>query len=149
MAPKAKKLLDLGPTFLKQYRVSAGYSQDSAARLLDISPPQLSLIESSKSPYTQRLLERAAILYRCTPADLLGRDPVSPPTLDLSALFQVVVIFERSCIRNNRVTRATPEQKADAVVLLYRLLASGDKITQNEIELDNRLKLVWEEDGDG
>ena len=149
MAPKTKTLDALGQTYLREYRIVAGYSLIAAARLLDLSPSQLSNIETFKSPYNQRLIEKASVLYRCAPADLLGRHPLQPPDLDMSALFQVIVLFEQSCIRNDRVTRATPFQKAEAIVILYRLLASGDKTMQDEAEIDNRLRAILEEAENG
>ena len=44
-----------------------------------MSPAQLSRIENAKSPYTQDILELAAIVYKTDVASLLFRDPKQPP----------------------------------------------------------------------
>lgn len=48
---------------------------EAAAPLFDISPAQLSRIENAKSPYTQDMLELAAIVYKTDVLSLLFRDP--------------------------------------------------------------------------
>lgn len=149
MAPISKPLETLGKTFLKEYRRAAGLSQERAAAELKITRPLLSQIENAKSPYSQRHLEQAAKLYGCTPAEILDRPPNYVPDIDLDLLYKTIVVFEESCIRNGRVTKATPEQKAEAIVTLYRLVASGDKVIPNDDEVDDHLKQVWEDTDDG
>lgn len=41
----------------------------------EVSPGQLSRIESGKQPYTQDFLEAAASVLSCEPSDLIVRDP--------------------------------------------------------------------------
>jgi len=48
---------------------------EAAAPLFDMSPAQLSRIENAKSPYTQDMLELAAIIYKTDVLSLLFRDP--------------------------------------------------------------------------
>jgi transcriptional regulator with XRE-family HTH domain len=78
MAPVKKQLRPLGPTFLKEWREKAKLDQEAAAAQLEISRTLLSKIENAKSPYSQRILEAAAEIYRCTPAELIAADPKEP-----------------------------------------------------------------------
>lgn len=74
--PKVKKPKPiLGPTFLRAWRNYRGMTQDQVAEAVDISRALLSKIENGKSPYSQAQLEALAQIYRCTPGDLLDRDP--------------------------------------------------------------------------
>lgn len=65
-------------TFLAPWRDLAGFSQEQAAERLGISAGHLSNVENGRRPYTQELLEGAAALYGCEPADLLTIDPSGP-----------------------------------------------------------------------
>lgn len=78
MAPVKKQLGPLGHHFLKEWREFNQLDQDSAATRLDISRTLLSKIEGQKSPYSQRILEAAAEVYECTPAQLLCHNPLDP-----------------------------------------------------------------------
>lgn len=60
---------------MKEWRIHAGLDQEPAAERIGISRSQLSKIENMKSPYTQGLLEAAAMAYNCTVADLIMRNP--------------------------------------------------------------------------
>jgi len=73
--PSKKKTDELQPTKLRQWREFRDLSLESAADVFGITHGQLSKIERGKSPYNQRLLEKAADLYRCTVIDLLARAP--------------------------------------------------------------------------
>lgn len=66
------------PTFLRQWRLFRGLTQEKAASRLDMDRTNLSKIERGLVPYDQALLERAAEAYQCEPADLIMRDPKSP-----------------------------------------------------------------------
>ena len=66
-------------TFLREWRrVKPGRTLDMVAAELHMSQPQLGRIERGDSPYNQDLLEALAVLYGCTVADLLMRDPTDP-----------------------------------------------------------------------
>ncbi len=66
-------------TFLREWRrVKPGRTLDMVAAELHMSQPQLGRIERGDSPYNQDLLEALALLYGCTVADLLMRDPTDP-----------------------------------------------------------------------
>lgn len=63
------------PSYLRQWRQHAGRSLESVAEKMGITHGQLSRIERGKSPYSQNILEIAAIEYKCTVQDLLTRKP--------------------------------------------------------------------------
>jgi transcriptional regulator with XRE-family HTH domain len=65
-------------TFLKEWRIKRGHSQEEAADLIGIDRSMLSKIESGKMAYSQQFLEAAAEAYMCEPADLLIRNPTDP-----------------------------------------------------------------------
>lgn len=68
-------------TFLKQWREHRDMTLEQASAEFDMSPAQLSRIENAKSPYTQDMLELAAIVYRTDVASLLFRDPKNSDAL--------------------------------------------------------------------
>lgn len=68
-------------TFLKQWRDHRDMTLEEAAPLFDMSPAQLSRIENAKSPYTQDVLELAAVIYKTDVLSLLYRDPKSSDAL--------------------------------------------------------------------
>lgn len=61
--------------FLRKWRRYRGFSLEAAAAEIGISHASLGRIERGKQDYTQPYLERLAWLYKCTPSDLLSRDP--------------------------------------------------------------------------
>ena len=66
-------------TYLREWRrLKPGRTLDVVAGELHMSQPQLGRIERGDSPYNQDLLEALALLYGCTVADLLMRDPTDP-----------------------------------------------------------------------
>lgn len=78
MAPVKKTLGSLGSTFLKEWREHANLDQEAAAARLNVSRTLLSKIEGKKSPYTQRHLEAASVVYNCEPWELLAVNPKDP-----------------------------------------------------------------------
>ncbi len=62
-------------TYLRDYRTAAGLSLESAAAQMGLTHGQLSKIERGLHPYSQKVLETAALEYGCTVLDLLGRAP--------------------------------------------------------------------------
>jgi transcriptional regulator with XRE-family HTH domain len=93
MAPVKKQLGPLGPTFLKEWREHVGLDQETAASRLNVSRTLLSKIEGQKSPYTQRLLEAAAGVYGCSPADLISRPPEQGPRSPETQLRSALLAF--------------------------------------------------------
>jgi len=64
--------------FLREWRKHRGLTQDQLAERIGINRAYLSKIESGKRRYDQPLLEAAAEVLRCEPADLIIRDPSDP-----------------------------------------------------------------------
>lgn len=62
-------------TFIKQWRLHRGLTQEQLAGRLDMSTAQLSRIEAGVQPYTQDVLESAAEALQTDPASLIMRDP--------------------------------------------------------------------------
>ncbi|MBN9001797.1 MAG: helix-turn-helix transcriptional regulator [Rhizobiales bacterium] len=65
----------LTTTHLRAWREFRELTLEEVAPKFKKTHGQLSKIERGKSPYNQRLLEKAAELYGCTVLDLLTRDP--------------------------------------------------------------------------
>lgn len=62
-------------TFLREWREFRGRSLESVAAQMGITHGQLSKIERGIHPYSQHVLETAALEYGCTVSDLLSRAP--------------------------------------------------------------------------
>lgn len=62
-------------TFLRAWREYAGLTLEEAAKQIGIDRTTLGRIEQNKlkQGYTQVILEAAATVYGCEPADLIGR----------------------------------------------------------------------------
>lgn len=69
------------PFHLKAWRTHRGYTQDRLAEMTSLSKPYISQLERGERQYTQELLEVFAEALRCTPADLIIRDPTDPEGL--------------------------------------------------------------------
>lgn len=65
-------------TFLREWRVHRGYTQEQAAEMIGMSRENLSKLERGLVAYNQPFLEAAAEAYSCDPADLLIRNPADP-----------------------------------------------------------------------
>src|SRR5262245_65816335 len=74
------------PTFIKQWRIFRGLSQEALAERTGMSNGNISLIERGRQNYTQETLERIADALQCEPADLLARSPGD--TEDLWQIFR-------------------------------------------------------------
>jgi transcriptional regulator with XRE-family HTH domain len=61
--------------FLKEWRLHAKLSQEAAAERMGFERSYVSKVERGKRRYDEPFLEAAAKVYRCTPADLIGRHP--------------------------------------------------------------------------
>lgn len=64
--------------FLRAWRKHRGYTQDRLADMTSLSKPYISQLERGERQYTQELLELFAEALRCSPADLIVRDPSEP-----------------------------------------------------------------------
>lgn len=66
------------PTFIRQWRKHRHLTQERLASRVDMSPANLSNIETGKQGYTQENLEALADALNCEVVDLLIRDPSEP-----------------------------------------------------------------------
>ncbi|RVQ08887.1 XRE family transcriptional regulator [Sinorhizobium meliloti] len=107
MAPIKKPKQQLKRTFLKEWREYHNLSQEAAASLLNISRTLLSKIENAKSPYTQQLMENAAVAYGCEVADLIMRNP-----LDRGAVWSL----------QEQLNTAPPERRQDILTVVEAML---------------------------
>lgn len=63
--------------FLRKWRLHREMKQQEAADKIGLSRSHLSNIETGRKGYDQGFIEAAARVYRCSPADLIGRDPTA------------------------------------------------------------------------
>lgn len=71
-------------TFLRAWREHCDLSQEELGARVGMSHSEIGRIERGEIPYNQRLLEDAAGVFGCTPAEILVRDPKrSEPIWDL------------------------------------------------------------------
>ena len=75
MAKRFKKSGKRDRTFIAQWRLYRGLSQDELADLIGTTGATVSRIESTQAPYSQDFLEECAKALRCTAADLISRAP--------------------------------------------------------------------------
>lgn len=75
MPRPARKPRKLRRTYFREWRQFRGLTLEQAAERLEIDFTTLSRIERGLVPYSQGLLEAAALAYRCEPWDLLNVDP--------------------------------------------------------------------------
>lgn len=68
-------------TFLRAWREHHGKSLEVVAAKMGKTHGQLSRIERGISPYTQKILEIAAVEYGCTVQDLLSRAPTEADSI--------------------------------------------------------------------
>lgn len=64
--------------FIREWRKFRELTQTQLAERIGITKSYLSKIESGKKRYDQPFLEAAAEVLRCSPADLIVRDPTDP-----------------------------------------------------------------------
>ncbi len=62
--------------FLRAWRKYRGLTQEQLADRIGMSGSNISLLESGKQNYTQRILEELALALGTSPASLLTEDPV-------------------------------------------------------------------------
>lgn len=66
--------------FIKKWRKHRGFTLEALAAVIGSTHATLSRIERGKLPYNEDILEKLAWRLKCTPADLLGRDPADLET---------------------------------------------------------------------
>ncbi|WP_322884221.1 helix-turn-helix transcriptional regulator [Sinorhizobium medicae] len=107
MAPIKKPKQKLQRTFLKEWREYHNLSQEAAASSLNVSRTLLSKIENAKSPYTQQLMENAAVAYGCEVPDLIMRNP-----LDRDTVWSL----------QEQLKKATPDRRNDILTVVEAML---------------------------
>lgn len=85
MAPVKRQPHARRKTFLRDWRLHRGMSLESAAEKIGVDHSTLQRIEVGKSPYSQDTLEKLALVYMCSEADLIATDPAN-----IDALMTVV-----------------------------------------------------------
>lgn len=66
--------------FIREWRkLHAKLSQEDAADRMGVDRSYISKVETGQRRYDELFLEAAAKVYRCTPADLIGRHPSDKP----------------------------------------------------------------------
>ncbi len=73
--PTPSKPKEYRRTNLRAWRLFRRLTQEQAAERIGIDYTTLGRIERGRVPYSQGLLEAAALAYDCEPWDLLNRDP--------------------------------------------------------------------------
>lgn len=86
MPPIAKPKRDRSKHFIKEWRKHSGLTQEQAAEMIPMSRENFSKIENGVVPYSQDFLEAAASAFKCSPGDLIMRDPANPMWTVLESL---------------------------------------------------------------
>lgn len=79
MAPVKKPKPFLGKHYLQEWRELKGIGQQEAATAINLSRTMLSKIENGENPYQQQYVEGLARFYKCSPSELIGKDPNTEP----------------------------------------------------------------------
>lgn len=86
-------------SFLREWRMFRGLNLREFSERIGLTASRMSRIEQGKEPYHQRLLERAAEICDCCPADILIGPPGTRPEVDLAKVIalqkkaQVLALF--------------------------------------------------------
>jgi transcriptional regulator with XRE-family HTH domain len=96
------------PHFVRAWRRCRGLTQAQLAERIGIDRSYLSNIETGQRRYDQPFLEAAAEALRCSPADLISRDPTT--NKDIADLWSAL----------------TPEQRQQAIAVLKAMFATAD-----------------------
>lgn len=96
-------------TYLREWRKYRNMTQEQVAALIGYHHSNLLRVELGKTQFTQDLLEKLAEVYRCTPADLLSRDPEADTYSDVAPIVR-------------RIASATPAQREQISAVIAALL---------------------------
>ena len=66
--------------YFRAWREHRGLTQKEVADFIGTKPPSISRYEQGDLPYTQRVLEGLALVYRARPGDLLNGPPPDAPS---------------------------------------------------------------------
>jgi transcriptional regulator with XRE-family HTH domain len=86
------------PTFIRQWRQHRGLTLEALADLIGMTHASLSRLERGLQPYNQAVLEALARALKCTPTDLLDRNP-SDPEVPASIFDRLPPTRQRDAIR--------------------------------------------------
>jgi transcriptional regulator with XRE-family HTH domain len=67
--------------FIREWRKHRGLTQEQFSERIGLERSYISMIETGRRRYDQPFLERAAEELRCSPADLIMRNPADPDGL--------------------------------------------------------------------
>jgi transcriptional regulator with XRE-family HTH domain len=62
--------------FFREWRRHRSYTQEELAGMIGVSPPSISQLENGKQGFDSSTLEALAEALRCSPGDLLMRNPL-------------------------------------------------------------------------
>lgn len=97
MAAVRKPKQKLRRTFLREWRMYRNLNQEQAADRLNMDRSNLSRVERGEVPYSQALLEAAAVAYNCEPWDLLNVNPLKEgEVVDFMAIMKQASPEERA-----------------------------------------------------
>ncbi|WP_107497088.1 helix-turn-helix transcriptional regulator [Thalassobius sp. I31.1] len=110
------------PNTIAQLRKERGWTQDDLAARLRISITQLSRLERGASSLTQSRMRAIADVFGVRPEDLFVTRR-SQENVDLDVIHAVVVQLDEMLVRLG--AEASPQQRADLTIELYRLETTG------------------------
>ena len=108
--PQPPRKRELRRTFLREWRLYRGLTQEQAADRIGMDYTTLGKIERRLVPYSQGMLEAAAEAYACEPWQLLNVDPTKAgDVVDLTRLLKdrdpkviaEIIGFAKGRIANN------------------------------------------------
>jgi transcriptional regulator with XRE-family HTH domain len=79
--------------YIREWRKFRGVSQSELAEKIEMGAGHLSRIERGTVAYTQQVLEKVGAALKCTPADLLSRDPAAAE--DIWAIYEAMQPVQR------------------------------------------------------
>lgn len=100
--------------FIRQWRQYRGLTLEQLAERIDVTHGALSQLERGLVNYTQPMLEALAYGLRCTPADLLMRDPMRE-----DAAWSIV----------DHLKRASPDRQRAILRVVSAMFEEDDKGT--------------------
>lgn len=100
--------------FIRQWRAHRGLTLEQLAERIDVTHGALSQLERGLVNYTQPMLEALAYALRCSPADLLMRDPTQE-----SAAWSLA----------DHLQKASPERQRAILRVVSAMLEEEDKGT--------------------
>ncbi|GGF66808.1 hypothetical protein GCM10011332_21150 [Terasakiella brassicae] len=126
----------------REMRNRAGYTLETAADRMGLSPSQVSRIESGTSDTSLRRTQEFAQLYGCTAAELI-RDPKDGvvETFHLTILKDVILGVDGFITKNQ--LDLTSDRKAELIVSFFKMEADRLKDDPTgEVDLDRYQSII-------